>query len=197
MKNKVEIEGSGNVVIQDASDSEFTIHINNYEEITDENLRKLQSTLNKELAKYSTAHQKKLDAVQECYEKFQELQSFVNFIVKGERFTAQMLPKNEIEELTILRLQFKKNYSKNKISFPKALNSKIVSLFPVLDEFIDDYIDGIVPIKTCENIPEEVNQCQIAGIWVVGILDPTLEKMENIFAEIESGFREIYGTDDK
>lgn len=168
------------------------------DEITDKNLQKFQSILDKELVRYSTTRQKQIDAVQECYEKFQELQSFVNYIVNGEMFTAQIQPDEEVRMLATLRLDFKKKYSKYKILFPKTLNNKIVALFPELDKFIEDYIQGLVPTTTNENTSErENNEYQIAGIWAVGVLEPTLEKMDEINMEIESEFRKIYGTDDK
>ena len=73
-----------------------------------------------------------------------------------------------------------------------------MSLFPELDKFIEDYIQGLVPTTTNENTPEgESSEYQIAGIWAVGVLEPTLEKMDEINIEIESEFRKIYGTDDK
>ncbi len=120
-------------------------------------------------------------------------------MVKGEKFTASMPPNEEVQYLTTYRLEFKKSYNRNKILLPEKLNNKIESLFPEIDTFIDDFISGLIPPNTPdENIPEEYrNEYQIVGIWPVGRLEPTLQKMEEINTEIEIEFRKIYGTDDK
>ena len=168
------------------------------EEITDRNLKKFQSSLDKELVKFSAKHQKQIDAVQDCYQRFQELQSLVTFVVKGEKFTAQMQPDEEIEYLTTYRLEFRRSYRRNKILFPEELNHKIESLFPEIDTFIEDYMGGLMPCISDENTPEECrDEYLIAGIWPMGKLEPTLEKMDEINREIEHEFRRIYGTDEK
>lgn len=168
------------------------------EEISDKNLKIFQSELDKGLVKFSSKHQKQIDAVQDCYQKFQELQSFINFVIKGEKFTAQMQPDEEVSHLANYRLEFKKSYNRNKILFPEKLNSKIEELFPEIDQFLEDFIGGLIPLTPQEEIPEEERgNPQIAGIWAVGKLEPTLEKMEEISKEIESEFRKIYGTDEK
>lgn len=168
------------------------------EEISEKSIKQFQSILDKELVRFSTKHQKQVDAVQDCFQQFQQLQSFVNYVVKGEKFTAPMTPKEEVQYLATYRLDFKRSYDKNRILFPKGLNKKIESLFPELDTFIDDYIGGLLPTYTDDNIPEEFRaESQLAGIWPVGKLEPTLKKMEEINNEIETEFRRINGTDDK
>lgn len=168
------------------------------EEISEKTLKQFQSTLDKELVKFSTKHQKQIDAVQDCFQRFQELQAFVNYVVNGEKFTTPMTPDEEVKYLATYRLEFKRSYSRNRILFPESLNNKIESLLPELDIFIDDYIGGLMPIISDENIPEEYrNETQIAGIWPIGKLEPTLKKMDEINKGIEIEFRKIYGTDDK
>ena len=168
------------------------------EEITDRNLKKFQSSLDKELVRFSTKHQKQIDAVHDCYQRFQELESFIIFVVKGDKFIAQMRPDEEVKYLLAYRLEFKKSYFRNKNLFPEELKYKIESLFPEIDMFIEDYMGGLMPTISDENIPKEFqNEYQIAGIWTIGKLEPTLEKMDEIKREIEHEFRRIYGTDEK
>jgi len=168
------------------------------EEITAKNLKSFQSEIDKGLVKFSTKHQKQVDAVQDCYQKFQELQSFVNFMINGEKFTAQMNPEEEVKHISTYRLEFKRSYKRNRILFPVILNEKIESLLTELDTFIEDYINGLMPTMYDDNIPDEhKSEYQIAGIWALGKLESTLEKMEEINKEIELEFRKIYGTDDK
>jgi len=167
------------------------------EEISNKNLKTFQTELDKGLVKFSSKHQKQIDAVQDCYQKFQELQSFINFVIKGEKFTEQMLPEEQVKYLSSYRLEFKRSFNRNRILFPENLNNQIELLFPKIDTFIQDFIDGLLPIPTEEELPEEYrSEVQIAGIWPVGKLEPTLEEMENIGKEIEKEFRKIYGTDE-
>jgi hypothetical protein len=167
-------------------------------EISEKKLKEFQSELDKGIIKFSSKHQKQIDAVQDCYQKFQELQSFINFVIKGDKFTAQMQPDEEVKYLASYRLEFKRSYSRNHILLPKNLNSRIEELLAEIDQFLEDYIDGLLPFSPQDNIPaEERSDIEIAGIWSVGKLEPTLEKMEEISKGIESEFRKIYGTDEK
>lgn len=168
------------------------------EEISDKSVKQFQSLLDKELVKFSTRHQKQIDAVQDCFQQFQQLQSFVNYIIKGERFTAPISPEEELNYLAKYRLEFKRSYARNRILFPERLNQKIETLFPELDKFIEDYMSGLLPTTPITNIPEEFrSESQLAGIWPLGKLEPTLMKMEEISKGIEAEFRKLYGTDDK
>lgn len=167
------------------------------EEISDRNLKAFQSELDKGLVKFSSKHQKQIDAVQDCYQRFQELHSLINFVAHGEKFTAQMKPDEEVKYLSKYRLEFKRSYKRNKILFPEKLNNKIESLFPEIDTFIEDYTGGLMPTMEEDYIPEEDrSEVQIAGIWPMGKLEPTLEKMDEIGKEIESEFRKIYGVEE-
>ena len=168
------------------------------EEISEKKLKEFQSELDKGIIKFTSKHQKQIDAVQDCYQKFQELQSFINFVIKGDKFTAQMQPDEEVKYLASYRLEFKRSYSRNHILLPKKLNSRIEELLPEIDQFLEDYIGGLLPSSPQDNLPaEERSDIEIAGIWSVGKLEPTLEKMEEISKGIESEFRKIYGTDEK
>lgn len=167
------------------------------EEITDRNLKVFQSNLDKELHRFSTKHQKQIDAVHECYQRFQELQFFITFLVEGDKFTAPIESNEEVKLLTSYRLNFKLSYHKNKILLPISLNTKVDTLLPEIDKFIDEYINGLMPIASEEHIPEEErNEYQIVGLWAVGTIDCALEKMKEVSREIEAEFRRIYGTDD-
>jgi hypothetical protein len=168
------------------------------EAITEKNLQKFQAVLDKELVKFSTKHQKQIDAVQDFYQSFQELQYFINYINKGEKFTAQMNPDEEVKYLTTYRLEFIRSYNRNKILLPENLNIKIESLLPEIDTFITDYIGGLIPVRSQDSMSDdESDEFQIAGIWPMGKLEPTLEKMSEINKGIEQEFRKIYGTDEK
>ena len=75
-------------------------------------------------------------------------------------------------------------------------DSSPTSIFPEIDTFIQDYMDGLMPNMGQDHVPEEHRSpYQIAGIWPVGKLEPTLEKMDEIGKQIEREFRKIYGTE--
>lgn len=171
--------------------------VKSIEKILAQNLKIFQSELDKGMVKFSSNHQKQIDAVQECYQSLQVLQSFIIFIAKGDKFVAPLNNNVEVEHLTKFRLNFKRTYNKYKILFPKKLNAKVETLLPEIDAFIEYYIGGLLPTKIEENIPEEQsNGLQIAGIWPTGKLESTLEKLDEIVKEIESEFRKIYGVEE-
>lgn len=170
----------------------------NIDEASEEALKEFQSTLDKKLVRYSTKHQKQIDAVQDCYKKFKELRNFVNYLVNGEKFTQPMMPEQEFGILATYRLDFVQSYSVNKILFPESLNNKIESLLPEIDNFIEDYSGGLIFNLSDDDRPEEYrNEPRIAGIWPVDQLGPTLAKMDEISIDIEAEFRKLYGTDEE
>lgn len=168
------------------------------EEISEKNLRKFQSVLDKDMIRYSSKHQKQIDAVQDCYQNFQELLQFIKLVANGDKFIAPLQNDEEVKYLTKYRFQFKKSFDRHKIVLPKELNFKVEQILPEIDQFITDYIGGLLP-----SIPQESDSkaegtgVQIAGIWAVGELEVTLSKMEEISGQIEIEFRKIYGTDEK
>lgn len=78
------------------------------EEFSDKNLKTFQYELDKVLLKFGSKHQKQIDAVHDCYQKFQELQSFISYVIKGEKFTAQMQPDEELSHLANYRMSSEK-----------------------------------------------------------------------------------------
>lgn len=166
-------------------------------EISEENLKLFQSEIDKKMVRFSTTHQKQSDAIQDCFQNFQQLYLFIKYVVYGEKFTAPMKPEDEVTYLTTYRLTFKQNYQKYKLLFPSKLKEKIESIQPEIDKFIKEYIDGLMPPLSDVNAPEhQKSEFTIAGIWSAGQLEKILERMQEISIEIELEFRKIYGTDE-
>ena len=150
----------------------------------------------KNIVKFSSRFQKQIDAVQDCYQNFEKLQNLINVIINGEKYTSNIEPSQELDNLKKYRLEFKKNFNGNKLLFPNALIEKIESLFPEIDAFIDSYSKGILEENSHITVELEGKTNIIKGYWRMDDLQPTLDKMDEINKSIIKEFRKIYGTDD-
>ncbi|MDD2345140.1 MAG: hypothetical protein PHY85_03250 [Bacteroidales bacterium] len=150
----------------------------------------------KNIIKFSSRLQKQIDAVQDCYQSFEKLQSFINFLINGEKYSSKIEPSLELDNLKLYRLEFKKSFNKNKLLFPNELIEKIESLFPEIDAFIEKYSEGILQENSNITFEIEGNEEIIDGFWRMDDLEPTLDKMDEINKSIIKEFRKIYGTDD-
>jgi hypothetical protein len=166
------------------------------EESSEKALKKFQSQLDKDLIKFQTKHQKQVDAIHETFQKFQRLTGIINFIMKGDNFTQQLKPHDDVQYLIQFRHEFKKVYNQNRLLFPEQLCAKIDSLIPNVDNFIETYNKGLFPEPSEEEKElnaEENNGLYLAGIWSQNAFDG-LEELEQISKDIETEFRKIYGT---
>jgi hypothetical protein len=168
------------------------------EETSEKSLKKYQLHLDQDLVKFQTRHQMQVDAIHETFQKFQRLTGVINFIMKGENFSQQLKPHEDVELLIQSRHNFKKIYHQNRLLFPEQLCAKIDALIPSVDNFIGTYNDGLFPKRTIdENDPdiEESSGLLLAGIWSLDAFDG-LEQLEQISKDIEAEFRKIYGTNE-
>lgn len=168
------------------------------EETSEKSLKKYQSRLDKELVKFQTKHQKQVDAIHETYQKFHRLTGIINFIMKGENFTQQIKPHDDVKLLIQFRHDFKGIYQENRLLFPEHLCDKIDALIPSVDNFIETYNSGLFPEREEEEeepITEENGGLYLAGIWAEPAFDG-LEQLEQISKDIETEFRKIYGTNE-
>lgn len=140
------------------------------EKSSDESLKKIQSHLEKELVKFSTKHQKQIDAVHECYLKLERLTNMINYLNNGEKFTQQSEPKRDLPYLITYRHEFKQTYGESRLLFSKKLCDQIDKLIPTVDKFIETYEGGLwdwdqeeVEMNSTEN-----NGGYIAGLWSHG-----------------------------
>jgi hypothetical protein len=164
----------------------------------DKSLQKFQSHLDKELVKFSTKHQKQIDAVHECYLRLQRLTSIINYTQNGEKFTQQGKPKDELPLLINARHDFKRVYSENRLVFSKGLCEKIDKLIPTVDKYIEVYEGGLWDLteEEIDRNAEENNGVYIAGLWSNDAFDEILSDLKSIGQEIENEFRTIYGTEE-
>lgn len=168
------------------------------EEASEENLKKFQAHIDKELVKFQTKHQKQVDAVHEVYQKLQQLIGMINFIIHGQKFTtSNMSPEAQANQLIQFKNDFTEVYGLNRLVFAKTLCSKIDELIPIVDQWIETFQGGILP-RVEEEEGDEKNEggLYLGGIWAVGAFDEIEEKLNVVSAEIESEFRKIYGTND-
>lgn len=162
----------------------------------DKSLKNFQSYLDKELVKFSTKHQKQIDAVHECYLRLQRLTSIIDYTQNGEKFTQPPKPKEDLPILIGARHDFKRVYSENRLVFSKALCEQIDKLIPTVDKYIEVYESGLLDL-TEEQINQNADEndgVYIAGIWSNDAFDEVLSNLNNIGQEIEKEFRNIYGT---
>lgn len=167
------------------------------EESSEKSLKKFQSQLDKELVKFSSKHQKQLDAIHETFQKLQKMTSLINFLLKGDNYTQPLSSKDSINYLIEFRHNFKKTYNENRLLFSSDLCKKIDTLFPSIDKFIEIYGGGLLPRENREEEPNEENSgLFLAGIWSVEAFDETLLQLDTISKEIETEFRTIYGIEE-
>jgi hypothetical protein len=133
----------------------------------DKSLQKFQSHLDKELVKFSTKHQKQIDAVHECYSRLQRLTSIINYTQNGEKFTQQGQPEETLQILINARHDFKIVYRENRLLFSKGLCGKIDKLIPTVDKYIEVYEGGLLYLteEEIDRNAEENNGVYIAGLW--------------------------------
>jgi hypothetical protein len=165
------------------------------EEITEKNLKTFQSKLDKDFVKFSIKHNQQIDAVHDCYQHFQKLQSLIKFIIHGDKFTEPMKPDEEIKYLISFRSNVIGCYSSHKLLFNKDLRNKIESFHENIDIFIEEYIKGLMP-SNCEIDIDGQDGVKIAGIWNVEKFGSVIEDMEEISEGVEEEFRKLYGTDE-
>jgi hypothetical protein len=120
----------------------------------------------------------------------------IDYINKGEKFTAPVKPKEEIEHLIKFRHQFKREYQRNRLIFPKDLCEKIDKSINTVDEFIETYNNGLIdfPEEDIKRNAELNKGMYIAGIWGANEFDNIMDDFKKIRMDIENEFRKIYGT---
>jgi len=170
---------------------------------SEKTIKKFQAQLDKELAehnvKFSTRHQKQIDAIHEIYSRFENLFKIMNFMMHGDKYYPSLDPHKELNSLILHRTDFIRIYGLHKIVLPIELCQKIENLIPSIEEFIDTYKSGLFPKDSNIEVDEhgatdEEGQLYLAGIWKQSAFDETLKKLETVKGEIESEFRKIYGT---
>jgi uncharacterized membrane protein len=164
------------------------------ENACEKSLKKFQFQIDKDLEKYKTVHQKQVDSIHEIFQKFQLMASLINFILKGENFTQPMSVDEEISHLIKFRHDFKNIYHQNRLLLSRTLCSKIDSLIPAIDSFIQTYESGLFP-ENSSGYEDDPEGYHIAGIWRQDAFDEPLKQLDIISNEIEFEFRKIYGTD--
>ncbi|GHE29114.1 hypothetical protein [Sphingobacterium griseoflavum] len=169
------------------------------ERASEQTLMKFQASLDKELVKFQTKHQKQVDAIHDTFQKFQRMTSTIDNMMNGEKFTQHVSADEEVNYLVKCRHEFKKTYYQNRLLFPSQVCEKIDTLIPTVDIFIETFIDGLFPERSEENIQlnaEANNGLYIAGIWSMGAFTDILAQLKQISEEIEAEFRKIYGMSD-
>lgn len=164
------------------------------ESASEKSLKKFQFQFDKDLEKYKINHQKQVDSIHEIFQKYQMMASLIIFIIKGENFTQPMNGDEEISHLIKFRHDFKNIYQQNRLLLSLTLCSKIDTLFPTIDNFIQTYERGLLPDQPADD-GEDPEGYHIGGFWSIDAFDESLKQLDLISNEIESEFRKIYGTD--
>ncbi len=167
------------------------------EKSADESLKKIQSHLDKELVKFSTTHQKQVDAVHECYLRLQRLTSTINESRTADKFKEGDDSSAKIELVIKYRHDFKQVYGENRILFPRQVCDKLDQLLPVVDGFIEFYQAGLCNFDVSLLNPDskEESGIIITGLWESDKYDEMVDGLRDVGHDIEEEFRKIYGTE--
>lgn len=96
---------------------------------SEKTIKKFQAQLDKELAehsvKFSTRHQKQIDAIHEIYSRFENLFKIMNFMMHGDKYYLSLDPHKEVNSIIAHRTDFIKIYGLHKIVLPKVLCHKL------------------------------------------------------------------------
>lgn len=169
------------------------------EKAAEKSLKKFQNQLDKDLAKFQVTHQKQVDGIHDIFQKYQQMTSLINYLLHGENFVQKIDPTEEIDLLIKYRHSFKSIYQQNRLLLPEQLCIRIDALFPIIDEFIVTYSNGLLPEQSPDQFEDntsENNGFHLAGIWKIDAFDESLRQLEQIAKDIEMEFRNIYGTNE-
>lgn len=164
---------------------------------SEKTLKTFEANLDRENFRFQTMHQKQIDAIHNVYTEFNNLNITINFLIKGENFSAPGNPRDLLTQIITLRHSFKNTFLHNKLIFSEELCIKIESLIPKLDEFIEKFSNGLLPRMSEEEqrVNAEMNDGFIlSGIWPANTLGELLNSMSEITTDIENEFRKIVGT---
>jgi hypothetical protein len=166
------------------------------EEKSQKTLLVMNAKLDKELTKFQSKHQKQVDAIHETFQSLQRVNLAFDLIMNGDKFN-QVTPRQEVELIITNRNQFKYTYHQNIILFPKELNSKIDSLIPKIDSFIETYNSGLLsePPQNEDQSSEKENVLILAGVWSEDEFQ-ILDELKLLLADIEKEFKKVYGSND-
>ncbi|WGQ10717.1 hypothetical protein QG516_03485 [Pedobacter gandavensis] len=165
---------------------------------SERSMKTFQATIDKDLYKFQTKHERQVNAIHETYQKFQQLGTTINFLMKGDQFLEPPSGKQMVSEMVTSRIAFIDAYRTNKLLFSSELCLQIDALLPVVDQFIIAFNNGLFPepLMTSEENENNEPQLVLGGIWAHGELEAIIEIFDQIANEIERDFRKIYGTAD-
>lgn len=167
------------------------------EEASEKALKKFQFNLDNDLHKSQTKHQKQIDAVQETFQKFQEMTSSINQLLYPDPFVQPVDSKTQLSIIVNHRNEFKKIYESTRLLFPINLCNQIDEVIPTVDNFVQVFHGGMFELteEDIDRNAEENGGMYISGIWGAGAFNEVLDNLKNISEKLESEFRKIYGTD--
>jgi|SRR5690554_966151 len=158
---------------------------------------KAQEGFEKEMTKFNTKHGKQVDAIHECYTRFEKLSSFINYMMNGDKYFAPMEVEKQMQLFIKFRQEFKDKFNEQRLVFLPETCVKIDALFPVIDEYFETFRGGIWEMseEDKQRNADENGGVYIAGIWPGNTFEPILEQLEEVKKDIETEFRKIYGTE--
>lgn len=145
---------------------------------------------------FKTKHSQQVNAIHDCYMCFSDLNRFLHFMTNGDKYKAPMPIEKELEIVINLREKFINTFSQNRIVFTPSTCEKVDKLIPAIDECIEFYKDGLLPISGDEEmqIKSSDTELQIAGVWNQKEFEKVEIKLNLVQESIEDDFRSIYGT---
>lgn len=158
---------------------------------------KAQEGFEKEMTKFNTKHGKQVDAIHECYTRFEKLSSFINYMMNGDKYFAPMEVEQQMQLFIKFRQEFKDKFNEQRLVFLPGTCEKIDALFPVIDKYFETFRGGLLQMSEEEKQrnADENGGVYIAGIYPQNTFEPILEQLEEVKKDIETEFRKIYGTE--
>lgn len=158
---------------------------------------KAQEGFEKEMTKFNTKHGKQVDAIHECYTRFEKLSSFINYMMNGDKYFAPMEVEQQMQLFIKFRQEFKDKFNEQRLVFLPGTCVKIDALFPVIDKYFETFRGGLLQMSEEEKQrnADENGGVYIAGIYPQNTFEPILEQLEEVKKDIETEFRKIYGTE--
>lgn len=177
----------------------FKSYVNKIAELSSEKtLSKFQSELSKDVFRSNKMYEKQVNAIHEVFQRLQKLIRMIDHTQTPEKFTPQISAHAESDQLIKCRHEFKKSYWDNKLLFSHALQEKIDKLLPLVDDYIETYIGGLLPEEHRQQGEDEGEQdnggLYFVGIWSSTAFDSILPPLKEVSKGIEKDFRSIYGT---
>jgi hypothetical protein len=141
----------------------------------EKSLKKFQGEIDKDLVKYSTKHQKQIDAIHDTFKVFDPLNKIMNSLFDGGQFSEKNDSKKQLENLKMKRDEFKQVFDENRLIFSRPLCAKIDDALNIIDDYIQAFKDGIIHpthrFADIELLQDGKKIGNVEGMWLANVFN--------------------------